>query len=61
VSGSAHPRFFVEHDLFGKPVSTFPDHALSHPEWFVHFAVRIAARDADVAQGCVAQSLKLAP
>jgi hypothetical protein len=21
--------FFVEHDLFGKPVSTFPDHALA--------------------------------
>ena len=28
--------------------------ALSHPEWFVHFTVRIAARDADVAQRCVA-------
>src|ERR1700722_8130136 len=22
-------RFLMEHDLFGKPVSTFPDHALS--------------------------------
>jgi hypothetical protein len=22
-------RFLFEHDLFGKPVSTFPDHALS--------------------------------
>src|SRR5205814_3285615 len=21
-------RFLIEHDLFGKPVSTFPDHAL---------------------------------
>jgi hypothetical protein len=23
-----------EHDLFGKPVSTFPDHALCSPEQF---------------------------
>jgi hypothetical protein len=24
----SHPRPLVEHDLFGKPVTTFPDHAL---------------------------------
>jgi hypothetical protein len=23
------PGFLIEHDLFGKPVSTFPDHALA--------------------------------
>jgi hypothetical protein len=34
---------------------------LSHPEWFVHFPVRIAARDADVSQRCVAQTFELAP
>src|SRR5260370_31863879 len=26
--GASRSRFLIEHDIFGKPVSTFPDHAL---------------------------------
>jgi hypothetical protein len=37
------------------------DACLSHPEWFVHFTVRVAARDADVAQCCVAQTIEVTP
>jgi hypothetical protein len=29
TTGARTSRSSVEHDLFGKPVSTFPDHALS--------------------------------
>jgi hypothetical protein len=29
VESPSRSRLWVEHDLFGKPVSTFPDHALS--------------------------------
>jgi hypothetical protein len=30
--------FLIEHDLFGKPASTFPDHALNVPERSLIFA-----------------------
>jgi hypothetical protein len=29
VESSSRSSFLFEHDLFGKPVSTFPDHALA--------------------------------
>jgi hypothetical protein len=28
VESTSRSKSLVEHDLFGKPVSTFPDHAL---------------------------------
>jgi hypothetical protein len=28
VGSASRSSFLFEHDLFGKPVSTFPDHAL---------------------------------
>jgi hypothetical protein len=42
----------VEHDLFGKPVSTFPDHALEFRRWqrmrttdvFAEFVSRVASQ-----------------
>src|SRR5262245_6778148 len=30
VESTSRSGSLVEHDLFGKPVSTFPDHALEH-------------------------------
>src|SRR5438034_9218899 len=29
IESRSRSRFLIEHDLFGKPVSTFPDHALA--------------------------------
>jgi hypothetical protein len=29
IESPLRSRFLIEHDLFGKPVPTFPDHALS--------------------------------
>jgi len=29
IESSSHSRLFIEHDLVGKPVPTFPDHALA--------------------------------
>src|SRR5262245_33053571 len=44
----AHSRSLLEHDLFGTPVSTFPDHALKRPDAFrikfvLHSARQLAA------------------
>src|SRR5882762_10274836 len=30
VESPSRSRFLIEHDLFGKPLRTFPDHALAH-------------------------------
>jgi len=37
LQGSHHDLIFLfEHDLFGKPASTFPDHALEALPFFRH-------------------------
>src|SRR5260370_17798563 len=33
---TAGPRLLLEHDLFGKPVSTFPDHAPAPAKLLAH-------------------------
>ncbi len=32
MASPSRPSFLIEHDLFGKPVSTFPDHARQHEQ-----------------------------
>jgi hypothetical protein len=51
--------------LPGGPFPTLPDmvarRLLGHPERLVHLTMRIATRDTDVTQSCIAQTLKLVP
>src|ERR1700723_206592 len=46
VRSASRSSFLFEHDLFGKPVSTFPDHALSaaHPHQGDRIELRLLGR-----------------